>query len=224
MPLPFLIGLVVVCLWGAELAPFQDGTGPGIIEWDLAQMNDSARTGVTKSGDPKTIQAPFGHAVLFDGTQDGLFLDHSPLIGLSSFTLEVLFRPDSGGMPEQRFLHMGEMNRDRVMMETRLTAENNWYLDAHVRSGDSALTLIDKEKQHAAGEWYHLAFVVRDGLMETFVNGNPELRGGIPFRAFKSGNTSLGVRQNRKYWFKGAIGRIRITATCLEPQNFMKWK
>jgi hypothetical protein len=153
---------------------------------------------------------------------DGLFFEQSPLAGLHAFTLEVLFRPDSGGLPEQRFLHMGEMNGDRVMLETRLTPGNEWYLDAHIRSGDSALTLIDKGRLHSLGLWYHIAVVVRDGSMEVFLNGRLELHGGIPFKAFADGRTSLGVRQNKRYWFKGAIGRIRITPARVEPEGFIR--
>ncbi len=216
----YLCTLVCVALPIAVV--FQEGKKAGVVEWNLASMNDSAQVPLVRSGNPATIQTPHGHAVFFDGVSDGFFLDHNPLASLDAFTLEVLFRPDSGGLPEQRFLHMGEMNRDRVMLETRLTPGNEWYLDAHIRSGDSALTFIDKEKLLPLGLWYHVAVVVRDGQMEVFVNGKSELRGGIPFKAFAGGRTSLGVRQNKKYWFKGAIGRIRITPACLQVEDFIR--
>ena len=217
------ICIIGLCLFAIEVGiAFQEAVKPGVTEWNLAAMNDSARANVTKSGDPVTVETSFGKAVLFDGTKDGIFVDENPLRDLSEFTIEVLFRPDPGGLSEQRFFHMGEMSRDRVMLETRLTPEDNWYLDAHIRSGDSALTLIDSAKQHPTGKWYHLAFVVRNGLMEAFVDRTLELRGGISFKPFKGGKTSLGVRQNRVYWFKGALAWIRITPACLEPAEFKK--
>ena len=133
----------LVCVALPVAVVFQEGKKSGVVEWNLASMNDSAQVAIDRSGNPATIETPHGLAVFFDGVSDGFFLEHNPLAGLDAFTLEVLFRPDSGGLPEQRFLHMGEMSRDRVMLETRLTTGNEWYLDAHIRSGDSALTLID---------------------------------------------------------------------------------
>lgn len=117
---------------------------------------------------------------------------------------------------------MGEMNRDRIMLETRLTPDDRWYLDAHLRSGDSARTLIDSTKLHPTGEWYHAAFVVDRGAMRVYLNGRLELEGALPFAPLKGGSTSIGVRQNRRYWFKGAIRTVRVTPTCVTPSAFLK--
>lgn len=209
-------GLLTWCLFSFTT------TAQEQVMWNLASLMDTIAPPFAKTGNPGIIEIPGGRAVSFNGAEDGLFMDENPLATLPQFTVEVLFRPDPDGLPAQRFLHMGEMSRDRVMLETRLTKENMWYLDAHVRSGDSALTLIDSTKLHATGQWYHVAFVVEDGHMETFVNGMPELRGGIPFKAFKGGKTSLGVRQNHVHWFKGAIAVIRISPMCLQPSEFVK--
>ncbi len=47
-------------------------------------------------------------------SEDAFFLDSNPLQGLHCFTVEVIIRPDSKGLKEQRFLHMGEIHEDRV--------------------------------------------------------------------------------------------------------------
>ncbi len=191
-----------------------------ILDWQIGVLNASALTADSKSGNPLTISSPYGEAVQFDGKGDALFLDRNPLVNMRQFTVEVIFRPDPNGQPEQRFLHMGEVNGDRLMMETRLTEDNQWYLDAFIKSGDSSKPLIDKSLLHPAGKWYHIALVVDDGKMDTYVAGKHELEGTVTFSPFKSGRTSIGVRMNKQYWFKGAIARIRITPKCLVPSEF----
>jgi hypothetical protein len=198
------------------------GAGQGIIEYDLAEMNESHAAGQVRVGNPRTIDCPYGKAVEFDGAGDAIFLDTNPLRNLSQFTVEVIFRPDPKGLPEQRFLQMGEVNRDRMMLETRLTPKDQWYLDAHIRSGDSARTLVDKQKVHPTGAWHHIALVVNKGKMDTYVDGVHELEGMVKFSPFKSGRMSIGVRMNRVYWFKGAIYKIKITPKPLAPFGFMK--
>jgi hypothetical protein len=196
-------------------------TDNGIVEWQLGALNASSLSGESKIGNPSTISSPYGEAVQFDGKGDGLFLEKNPLVNLRHFTVEVLFRPDPNGQTEQRFLQMGEVNGERMMLETRLTEDNQWYLDAYIKSGDSSKALIDKNKLHPAGEWCHIAFVVDDGKMDTYVAGKHELEGRVvPFSPFQRGRTSIGVRMNKVYWFKGAIARIRITPKSLTPSEF----
>jgi len=192
------------------------------VEWEMSVLNDTITGDSMKAGNPRTVHSPFGEAVEFDGVGDAFFLDESPLQGLEQFTVEVMFRPDAGGLPAQRFLHMGELSGDRVMLETRLTRDNQWYLDAYLRSHDTAVTLFDSLKTHPTGRWHHVAFVVDGGVMDTYVDGKHELNGRMRFSPLKPGKTSIGVRRNRIHWFKGAIGKIRITPRVLLPSEFIK--
>lgn len=75
----------------------------------------------TVHGSPRVIDTPLGKAVEFTGDGDGLTLAFSPLAGLESFTVEVLFLPYSGGPQEQRFVHLQEdaTPDNRLLMETR---------------------------------------------------------------------------------------------------------
>jgi hypothetical protein len=196
-------------------------TNPKIVEWQLGALNASASKEESKSGNPSTISSPYGDAVAFDGKGDALFLERNPLLGLRQFTVEVIFRPDPKSQFEQRFLHIGEVNGDRMLIELRMTEDSQWYLDAFIKSGDSSKTLIDKSLLHPAGEWYHVALVVDDGKMDTFVAGKHELEGRVEFSPFKSGRTSIGARMNKVSWFKGAIAKIEITSKCLTPSEFI---
>ena len=191
-------------------------------DWKLEGLINTPLRGQTMSGKPEVMNSPYGKAVHFNGQDDAVFLDENPLEDLSQFTIEVVIHPDLKGEFEQRFLHMGEVNSDRVLLELRLTEDNQWYLDAYIKSGESFQTLIDKNLVHPAGAWYHVAFVVDNGRTATYVNGKHELDGKITLSSFKAGKTSIGVRLNQKSWFKGAIYEVRITPKCLTPSEFIK--
>ena len=90
-------------------------------------------------GSPALIETPAGKAVEFDGEGDALFVDVHPLAGLEVFTVEAIFRPYADGLKEQRFFHMQEDGSDdRVLFETRLTDDNQWFLDTFIRSGEGS--------------------------------------------------------------------------------------
>lgn len=224
-----IIVLVALCLglsrFGETIANTKDSlmsAQHGIVEWRLSVLNDSPSPGETKEGDPKTIDSPFGKAVSFDGAHDGIFLSTNPLESLTRFTVEVFFRPDAKAPQEQRFLHMGDIRTERLLLETRVTEDDQWCLDAFLRSADSSRTLIDRSKLHPTGKWYHVAFVVDNGTMNVYVDGKLELNGEVKFSPMKAGRTSIGVRMNKVSWFKGAIYKVRVTPRCLRPAEFMK--
>lgn len=176
---------------------------------------------VMLSGDPvATGDCPFGTAVLFDGFDDQIYIKETPLKGMNRFTVEVLLRPDAGGTLEPRFLHIGEVSKDRIMLEGRLTDSGEWALDSYLRAGKEWLVLLDREMLHPVGEWAHVALVVEDGHAKNYVNGKFELEGELPFDPVDTGVVSIGARSNRKHWFKGAIYSVRITPKALEPKDF----
>jgi hypothetical protein len=51
--------------------------------------------------------------------------------------------------------------------------------------------------------------------MSHYVNGVLELEGVVAFAPMSAGRTSIGVRQNRVSWFKGAISEVRFTPAAL---------
>jgi len=52
--------------------------------------------------------------------------------------------------------------------------------------------------------------------MSHYVNGTLQLQGAVAFPPMARGRTSLGVRQNLVYWFKGCISEVRFSAIALE--------
>jgi hypothetical protein len=137
--------------------------------------------------------------------------------------MEALIRPEAGGTPEQRFLHIQDDAGSRSLMEIRLT-DSGWALDTFlysVKNGKS-LPLLDRTKLHPAGQWTWVALVYAHGHMAHYINGVKELEGDVTIPALGAGKISLGVRQNKVFWFKGAIREVRITSAALAPEQLQR--
>lgn len=191
-------------------------------EWIISGLAHKMPESIKIKGKPEVVKCKYGEALSFNGSSDGIFLESMPLAGLDKFTIEVIFQPQNGGNFEQRFLHFGEAQGDRVLLELRATP-TDWYFDAFIAVGEQKCALIDPALLHPLDQWYHLAYVIDKGKLETYVNGKKELEGSVIMSPLKGGKTSIGVRQNEVSWFKGAIYSIRITDNVLDPKDFMKF-
>ncbi|RPI24295.1 MAG: LamG domain-containing protein [Acidobacteria bacterium] len=189
--------------------------------WELDNLTQVGGHPVTVLGQPEVISTPGGKAILFDGKDDALIVDSNPLAGLDRFTVEVIFRPDPGGEKEQRFLHMQATETRRALIETRLTGENEWFLDTFLKSDTSERTLQAKQALHRLGAWYHAALVYDGVRMRHYVNRQLETKGPVYFPPLEGGQTSIGCRLNRVFWFKGAIRTVRVTPAILDPTDFL---
>jgi hypothetical protein len=167
------------------------------------------------------VELDQGKAVMFDGVDDALVFDVNPLAGFTAFTLEVVFRPDADGSPEQRFVHLQEVDAHRVLVETRLTGDGQWFLDTFLKSEDSECTLYAEDYLHPVGQWFHAALVYEDGLMRHYVEGVKELEGSVQFAPMSKGQTSVGSRLNRVYWYRGAVKAVAATPLALAPSEFV---
>jgi hypothetical protein len=58
--------------------------------------------------------------------------------------------------------------------------------------------------------------------MRNYVAGHLECRGTLEYQAMTGGKTSIGVRQNKVCWFKGAIHKIKFTKAVLDPNEFLE--
>lgn len=191
-------------------------------EWTLASLMEKSPNGMKTLGIPETVSSGYGKAVAFNGVSDAILLVENPLAELGSFTIEAVFMPASGGSFEQRFLHCGEIQGDRVLLELRTTA-THWYFDAFIATGSEKCTLIDPNRLHPLDKWHHVAYVNDNGRLTTWVNGIKELEDSVVLSPVKGGRTSIGARQNEVSWFRGAIYRIKVTAEALTPGKFMSF-
>jgi len=210
------------------LALFASALGaaePTTTVWKLDQA--STVGGLTPSliGTPRVVEEDGAKAMVFDGAHDGILLPAVPLAGWKAFTVEILFRPAEGGLAEQRFVHVQDnATKWRLMIETRLDAKGGWWLDTYLGGNASPLTLIEPKLVHPTDRWYWAALRYDGKHMTSFVNGAKELEGDVAFGPMGAGQTSLGVRQNKVFWFKGAIREVRFSPTALADEKLQRVK
>jgi hypothetical protein len=215
-----LISLLGVTSLAFSTARAQAGAGP--VDWRIDNLTRIGGHTTVAIGNPQIIAGPAGKAVLFNGSDQGLVIDVNPVAGLETFTVEAVFRPDAGGEKEQRWLHVqGDSRDDRVLLEIRVDGDQ-WFLDTFIKSGAERLTLYADKFKHPLGRWYQVALVFDGTKMTHYVDGREEMAGALRIAPLVTGKTSLGVRMNRMYWFKGAISRVRFTPRALTPEEFMK--
>ena len=195
----------------------------GSVVWLIDNLQSIGGHPTTVSGAPQVIDTPAGKAVQFNGTDDALFVEYHPLAGLAQFTVEVIFRPDPGGAPEQRFFHMqANGSENRVLFETRLPGNGQWFLDTYVMSNAGGAPLFAQNSLHPIGPWYHAALIIDGAQMRHYVNGVQELAVALKFQPQLPGLTSFGVRLTKAFWYKGAIRLARFTPRVLTPAEFLK--
>jgi hypothetical protein len=192
------------------------------VTWALDNLDRIGGNPVEVLGAPQLVDTPAGRAVRFNGESDGLLVHAHPLAGAARFTIEAMFRPDPGGLVEQRFLHIQpEDAGSRILLETRLAADGRWFLDTFIKSGESSQTLYADSWPHLLGKWYHAALVYDGEEMRHFVNRELEMAHATRYEPTRGGQTSLGVRMNRVSWYRGAIRQLRFTPSVLPPAQFL---
>jgi hypothetical protein len=212
---------MVVALTGYGQTAKQQNAPAKSVTWKIDNLKKIGGNAVSIIGNPQIIDAPGGKAAVFDGAGDGLVVNMNPIAGAQAFTVEAVFRPDANGEKEQRWFHIQQENSEnRVLLETRLIGDQ-WFLDTYIRSGENNRALYAENFKHPVGVWYHVALVFDGTEMRHYVDGKAELSGPLTIAPLRQGQTSIGVRMNRVYWFKGAIRKARFTAKALAPNEFM---
>jgi len=159
--------------------------------WRFDRLDQIGGHATTILGHPRLIDTAAGKAIAFNGKDDAIFLDVHPLAGAETFTWEVVFRPDPGGDPEQRFFHLqerdpktGQDTQTRMLFEIRVI-DNQWCLDSFALSGSESKALIDRAKLHSLGQWHHAALVYDGRELRNYVDG--VLEGSAPLHLTPQG-------------------------------------
>ena len=209
----------VLMLNGADIPP--DET------WQFDRLDQIGGHPTTILGHPRVIDTGNGKAVEFNGTDDAIYVDVHPLAGAQAFTWEVVFRPDPGGAAEQRFFHLqerdpktGQDTGTRMLFEIRVIG-NRWCLDSFALSGSESKALIDRQKLHSLGDWHHAALVYDGHELSNYVDGILEGSAPLHLTPQGPGHSSMGVRIDRRDYFKGAIRLARMTRRALSPSEFL---
>jgi hypothetical protein len=195
--------------------------------WTFDRLENIGGHRTTVLGQPKLIDSPLGKAVEFDGVDDALIIDHHPLAGAKTFTWEAIFRPD-GGQREQRWFHLSEQDPqtgadtdNRMLFEIRV-AGDQWYLDSYNQSGSAGKALMNRAALHPLGVWHHVASVYDGKEFRNYVNGVGEGAAELYLAPHGPGHTSVGVRINKVFYFKGAVRLARFTRRALTPAEFLQ--
>jgi hypothetical protein len=208
----FLLGALLLA---ASFARAADATA---VVWKLDDVSKIGGHATELIGAPRVVDG----AAVFDGAKDGVLIPVNPLAGAKAFTIEILFNPAEGGLTEQRFLHLEDSAASRVMIETRLDGKGGWWLDTFLSFQGKGLPLIDPKRVHPTGKWHWAALRYDGKTMSHFINGEKELEGEVAFGPMVAGKISLGVRQNKVFWFKGAIREVRFTPAALAPEKLQR--
>jgi hypothetical protein len=202
-------------------------TPPAAEIWQFDNIERIGDHKITVLGNPRVIptpdrKAPAGKAIEFNGVDDAIFFRTHPLTGAETFTWEVVFRPYRGGGAEQRFFHLQvDGSDDRMLFEIRIVGEQ-WCLDTFVRSGPDSRTLLDRAKLHPLGAWYCVEAVYDGHELRNYVDGVLQGAGDLRSAIQGPGQTSVGVRFNKRDYFKGAIRTARFTPRALRSEEFLK--
>jgi Concanavalin A-like lectin/glucanases superfamily len=222
----FSIAFALMMLFAASFAAAQ--SAPQMQIWRFDRLDSIGGYATHVLGHPQLIDTPAGKAIQFNGVDDGIFVDDHPLAGASTYTWEVIFRPDADGAEAQRFFHLqeqdpktGEDTGNRMLFEIRIV-DGQWCLDSFASSGDATQTLLNCNLLHPLGQWYRVTAVYDGKMLRNYVGDELQGEGPLDLRPQMPGRSSIGVRINKVYWFKGAVLQARMTPRVLKPEEFLK--
>jgi hypothetical protein len=196
--------------------------------WRLNSLEKIGGHSVQVFGNPQIVNTEKGAAIKFDGVDDRILVHKNPIGDAKEFTVEVIFKPDTGFSisREPRFIHIQDPNdtsAKRVMIELRVTQNNEWYLDGYMLTDAAELPLSDRNLTHPINEWAHAAVTYKEGVFKTFVNGKEELKGNVRFienLINQNGMVSIGGRMDNRNYYLGLIKTLKITRKALNPDEF----
>jgi hypothetical protein len=224
---PFITAALVLSIWQCVgMVCYADQ-----VTWNIDNLASIGGHATTVIGSPIIVSSPFGAALRFDGN-DGLIVNASPIAGATSFTMEMLLRPDANDGPvldQPRILHVqtSAPNDHRAILEGRIDGDQ-WYLDGFLRAPNASnpstigsLALIDANKLHPVNQWYSYAMVYDGSELQIYLNGELELSGPIALLPLAMGQTSIGMRYNQVNFFSGDISRLRFTSSALPADQLL---
>jgi hypothetical protein len=219
---------ICVLAAGSILVQSSFGQTPAPEIWKFDRLDKIHGMPITVVGHPHVIKTPLGKAIQFNGVDDALFIPEHPLAGASAFTFEAIFRPETGGAPEQRWFHLAEQDpktgKDtdtRFLFEIRVI-NNQWCLDAFVHTPTVDKALLFRDKLHSLDVWYRVAMVYDGQEFRSYVDGELQGKAAIHFDPEGPGHSSVGVRINKVNYFKGSVREARFTRRALPPEEFLK--
>jgi len=178
----------------------------------------------TVTGSPTVTAMDAGTAVCFDGTQDALFLDTNPILGMQRFTIETLVYPELTGTSEPRLIHIGDAgnNTPRLVLQLRADASGTWHAYVGFLWAGVTTNVEDTAFTHPSDQWYWLAVSYDGQTARVYVNGVLESTTNLAFGPMTAGSTSLATRQNGQYYFPGCMRDVEFFNSALPESQLEK--
>ena len=76
---------------------------------------------------------------------------------------------------------------------------------------------MNREARHPLGAWYHVASVYDGRAFSNYVNGVRQGGGEAQLGPHGPGHSSVGMRINNVFYFRGAVRLARFTRRALSP-------
>lgn len=227
----WFIALTALAAPGSGKAAEKHGSGDNAVShtvtWRFERTDIIGGQHAQVLGHPRVIETPAGKAVEFNGIDDALIIPEHPLAGASTYTWEVIFRPE-GGAFAQRFFHLqeqapatGQDTGNRMLFEIRVV-NGQWCLDSFASSGENHRTLLNCKLLHPLGKWYAVTAVYDGKELRNYVDGQLQGEGSLDLKPQLPGRSSVGMRINHKYFFNGAVLMARMSPRVLSPGEFLK--
>jgi hypothetical protein len=180
-------------------------------------------------GHPMAIDTPMGKAIMFNGVDDALFVDVHPLAGATTWTWEMIFKPDADGKSEQRVFHLQSVDPatgkdftdERMLFEIRIR-DGQWCLDSFAAAGGQSKALLNCDKKYAFSKWYRVTAVYDGRMLRNYVGDEMQGEGELQIHAERPGRASAGTRIDLRDYYKGAIYEARFTPRALAVGDFLK--
>jgi hypothetical protein len=227
--------MLLMLIFALLLQTAPSGHGSDQTTWYLTVLHEIDGMKPVVEGHPQVT----AEGIHFNGKDDAVFLPVHPLAGAETWTWEMVFRPDADGPEEQRIFHLQSVDAEgkdypnmRQLFEIRIrpfpgSTKKRWCLDSFATSSKQEgtfRTLLDcsPEKLHAFGDGFHTATATYDGrMLRCYVDGVLQAEWTVKLSPQLPGRTSLGVRINHLYYFKGTIAQARFTRHVLRPEEFL---
>jgi hypothetical protein len=81
---------------------------------------------------------------------------------------------------------------------------------------------MNRTALHPLRAWYHVASVYDGREFRNYVDGVKEGSAELYLAPHRQGHTSVGVRINKVFYFKGAVHLARFTRRALSPAEFLR--
>jgi hypothetical protein len=221
--------LETACLALALGAPFARPAAAQEEVWRFDQTKVFSGHETQVLGHPQVVSTELGKAVAFNGVDDAIFFPTHPLAGATTWTWEMIFKPDADGNPEQRVFHLQSVEpatgvdilNERMLFEIRIV-NGQWCLDSFATAQGQSRTLLNCDKLHPFGAWYRVTAVYDGKMLHNYVGDELQGEGELALPAERPGRASLGTRIDLRDYFKGSVYEARFTRRALPVADFLK--